>query len=274
MDLGDVVFLVTAAAGLGIRRVRLTGGEPLLRPDLLEIVAALRSCVGISEVTLTTNGLLLADMAARLKQVGLARVNVSVDSLRPERYRYLTRGGELHVVLTGLAAALDAGLTPVKVNCVVIGGINDDEIADFAALTYTEPLSVRFIELMPFGVAGDWPATRFVSVKTMQESLGVLESAQEVGNGPAKVFRLPRAKGTIGFISGHSEHFCATCNRLRVTARGAVRPCLFSDVEADVLRAVKRRDRAAVSAILLETASSKAPREAILVGARMAEIGG
>ncbi len=274
MDNSDFAFLVSVAALLGIRRVRLTGGEPLLKPDLPELVAALSGIAGILEVSLTTNGHLLASLAGTLKQAGLARVNVSLDSLRAERYRYLTRGGELSDALAGLSAALAAGLTPVKINCVVVGGINDDELTDFAALTYKEPLSVRFIELMRLGVAEAWPVTRFVSVKAMQERLGPLENASEVGAGPATTYRLPGAVGTIGFISGDSEHFCADCNRVRVTARGSVRPCLFSSLEIDVLEAVKRRDKGAVAQTLQAGISAKQPRDARLAKTRMAEIGG
>ena len=274
MDNSDFAFLVSVAALLGIRRVRLTGGEPLLKPDLPELVAALSGIAGILEVSLTTNGHLLASLAGTLKQAGLARVNVSLDSLRAERYRYLTRGGELSDALAGLSAALAAGLTPVKINCVVVGGINDDELTDFAALTYKEPLSVRFIELMRLGVAEAWPVTRFVAVKAMQERLGPLENASEVGAGPATTYRLPGAVGTIGFISGDSEHFCADCNRVRVTARGSVRPCLFSSLEIDVLEAVKRRDKGAVAQTLQAGISAKQPRDARLAKTRMAEIGG
>lgn len=274
MDNSDLVFLVSVATALGISRVRLTGGEPLLKPDLPELIAALRDLTGVAEITLTTNGNRLADMAVRLQQAGLSRVNVSLDSLRGERYRYLTRGGDLSDVLLGLAAATAAGLTPIKVNCVVVGGINDDELGDFAALTFREPLSVRFIELMRLGVAEAWPATRFVSVKAMQERLGALEKAVEVGAGPAAVYRLPGALGTIGFISGNSEHFCADCNRVRVTARGTVRPCLFSSLELDVLAAVRRRDKGAVAEILQAAVFAKQPREAALAKTRMTEIGG
>jgi cyclic pyranopterin phosphate synthase len=274
MDNSDLAFLVGVAALLGIRRVRLTGGEPLLKPDLPELVAALSGIAGILEVSLTTNGHLLASLAGTLKQAGLSRVNVSLDSLRAERYRYLTRGGELSDALAGLTAAMAAELTPVKINCVVVGGINDDELADFAALTYKEPLSVRFIELMRLGVAEAWPATRFVSVKAMQERLGPLENASEVGAGPANMYRLPGAVGTIGFISGDSEHFCADCNRVRVTSRGSVRPCLFSSLELDVLEAVKRRDERAVAQTLQAGISAKQPRDARLAKTRMAEIGG
>lgn len=274
MDNCDLVFLVGVAAELGIRRVRLTGGEPLLKPDLPELIADLCNLNGISEVSLTTNGHLLASMAAQLKQAGVARVNVSLDSLRPERYRYMTRGGELGEVLAGISKALQVGLTPVKINCVVVGGINDDELLDFAALTYREPLSVRFIELMRLGAAEAWPEARFVSVKAMQESLGPLENAAEVGAGPAMVYRLPSAVGTIGFISGDSKHFCAVCNRVRVTARGAVRPCLFSPIELDVLAAVRLRDKPALAEVLQAAVSAKQPREAALAKTRMAEIGG
>ncbi len=274
MDVNDLVFLASIAVELGIRRVRLTGGEPLLRPDLPELVAALRDLAGVAEVTLTTNAQLLSAKGASLKQAGLSRVNVSLDSLRAERYRYLTRGGDLSEVWAGITAAIKLGLTPVKINCVVIGGINDDELTDFVALTYSQPLSVRFIELMRLGVTEDWPAAHFVPVKAMQESLGPLEPATEVGAGPAAVYRLPGALGTVGFISGNSEHFCTSCNRLRVTARGAVRPCLFSEIEFGVLEAVKRRDKCAVAAVLQDAVSAKQPRAAALAGTCMAKIGG
>jgi cyclic pyranopterin phosphate synthase len=230
----EIQAVVQAAAQLGIRRVRLTGGEPLVRADLPELVRMLFRIEGITELSLTTNGALLKDYAHVLKQAGLSRVNVSLDTLRADRFRDITGLGELEGVLAGIEAAREAGLQPIKTNTVVMRGINDDEILDFARLTYREGWHVRFIELMPFkGVAQPVPS---IEVQQHVSSLGRLDSCvSTTGNGPAGYYRLAGAKGTIGFISPLTEtSFCSRCNRMRLTPDGKLRPCLLGDDEIDL----------------------------------------
>jgi cyclic pyranopterin phosphate synthase len=230
----EIRVVVQAAAQLGIRRIRLTGGEPLVRVDFPELVKMLSRIEGITELSLTTNGTLLKDYAYALKQAGLSRVNVSLDALRADRFQDITRVGELEDVLAGIEAAKEAGLHPIKMNTVVMRGINDDEILDFARMTYTEGWHVRFIELMPFkGVAQPVPS---VEVQQHVSSLGSLEPCMSItGNGPAKYYRLAGAEGTIGFISPLTEiSFCSRCNRMRLTPDGKLRPCLLGDDEIDL----------------------------------------
>jgi cyclic pyranopterin phosphate synthase len=232
----EIYTVARAAAGLGINKIRLTGGEPLVRLGLPSLVQMLAKIEGVDDISLTTNGVLLGRYASELKSAGLRRVNVSLDTLKPERFKLITRiGDDLGEVLAGIEVARAVGLEPVKLNVVVMAGINDDELLDFAGKTITEGWQVRFIELMPL-VGKD--TTQFVSASEMKrrlEPLGELTPyLPSVGNGPAKYFRLPKAKGAIGFITPISEHFCFQCNRMRLTADGRLRPCLLSDYEVDL----------------------------------------
>ncbi|MFC1911380.1 GTP 3',8-cyclase MoaA [Chloroflexota bacterium] len=230
----EIRAVVQAAAQLGVRGIRLTGGEPLVRADLPELVKMLSQIEGIQELSLTTNGALLKDYAQALKLAGLSRVNVSLDTLRADRFQYITRLGELEDVLAGIEAAKEAGLYPIKTNTVIMRGINDDEILDFARLTYEEGWHVRFIELMPFkGVAQPVPSAE---VQQHVSSLSRLELCMSItGNGPAKYYRLAGAEGTIGFISPLTEiSFCSRCNRMRLTPDGKLRPCLLGRNEIDL----------------------------------------
>jgi cyclic pyranopterin phosphate synthase len=249
----EIAGVAGLAAELGINKVRLTGGEPLCRARLHELVAMLARIDGIDDISLTTNGILLKQYAAELKQAGLKRVNVSLDSLSRAKFERISRQDKLNDVLQGIEAAKACGLNPVKVNMVVMRGINDDEVTDFARLTITEGWHVRFIELMPFatdnppdghsmgGKANLHPA--FVSADEIKERLkrlGKLEPSLPItGNGPDGYFRLPQAGGTIGFIAPVSQHFCFSCNRLRLTAEGKLRPCLLSDHEIDLRQPVR-----------------------------------
>jgi cyclic pyranopterin phosphate synthase len=234
----EIYTIAQAAAELGMDKIRITGGEPLVRLGLPELIKMLAGIKTINDIALTTNGVLLADYAAELKAAGLKRVNISLDTLNPDKFRRITRGqSQLKQVLDGIEAAKRVGLEPVKLNMVVMAGINDDELIDFAAKTIDQEWHVRFIELMP--VNGDVNnAPRFVAAGEMKkrlEPLGELEPClPSVGNGPAKYFRLAKAKGTIGFITPVSEHFCFNCNRMRLTADGKLRPCLLSDYEIDL----------------------------------------
>jgi cyclic pyranopterin phosphate synthase len=233
----EIRVIAEAAAGLGIARIRLTGGEPLVRVGLPSLVAMLAQIPGIQDVSLTTNGELLASCASDLKRAGLNRVNVSLDSLRRDKFRGITGVGKLDNVLRGIEAARRADLGPVKMNTVILRGTNDDELLDFARLTIVEDWHVRFVEYMPFIKRDDYAQDLLVPIAEIKrgiESLGRLEPTSGTGGGPAKYFRFPGARGTVGFISPMSEHFCWECNRLRLTADGKLRPCLFSDTEIDL----------------------------------------
>ena len=233
----ELLRVIRIGLRLGIRKIRLTGGEPLVRKGLLDFIARVSRLEGLKDLSLTTNGILLAEMAGALKEAGLRRVNISLDTLRPERYARLCGRPYLEKVLQGIEAALEAGLHPVKINTVVMKGQNDDELEDLARLTLKAPLEVRFIEFMPVGEGAPWQKEAFLSAREIKErllSLGDLKPASSVGAGPAKTYAFPGAPGKIGFITAMSEHFCERCNRLRLTPEGKLRPCLFSDQEFDL----------------------------------------
>jgi cyclic pyranopterin phosphate synthase len=230
----EIRTVVRAAAELGINKIRLTGGEPLVRADLPKLIEMISQVEGIEELSLTTNGTLLKKYALELKQAGLSRVNVSLDTLKADKFQYITRLGELETVLEGIEAAKETGFEPVKINTVVMRGINDDEILDFARMTYEGRWHVRFIELMPFkGVAEFVPS---IEVRQHISLLGKLEPCASItGNGPAIYYRLAGAMGTIGFINPLTEHsFCSRCNRMRLTPDGKLRPCLLGEDEIDL----------------------------------------
>jgi len=236
----EIVTIVKCANELGINRVRLTGGEPLIRKDLTELVGMLkRECV-IEDLSLSTNGLLLSRYAEELKRNGLDRVNISLDTLRPTRYEEITRGGELKQVLEGIEAALVADLKPVKINTVLIEGFNEDEVVDIASLALKKDLIVRFIELMPIGQAAG-AKLRFVSlqkIKSILEREFELRPAVAGGMGPACYYKINN-QGLIGFIAPLSKKYCQSCNRLRLTAKGALRPCLAYDAEISLKEALR-----------------------------------
>lgn len=234
----EILRVARVAVGLGISKVRLTGGEPLVRRDLERLVRALASIEGIKDLSMTTNGLLLRERAKDLKDAGLKRINVSLDSLEPQRYRAITRGGELDRVWGGILAALEVGMQPVKINVVAMGEHNGDEILSFARLSIGWPLEVRFIERMPLGAQSNCPPGRFLSAQAI---LGRLEKVFcleplgfKTGNGPAQLYRIEKGLGTIGIIAPMTQHFCHSCNRLRLTPEGKLRVCLFSDQEVDL----------------------------------------
>jgi cyclic pyranopterin phosphate synthase len=264
----EIETVVRAAAELQISKVRLTGGEPLVRLGVVDLVRMLSAISGIDDVAMTTNGTLLSRYVSALAEAGLRRVNISIDSLRPERFGRITRGGRLADVLEGMEAARRAGLDPIKINTVVIRGVNDDEVVDFARQTVEVGWNLRFIELMPVGngelIDSQW-RERMVTAEEMrrriESELGPLTAAKApVGNGPARYYRLPGATGTLGFITPISEHFCHRCNRMRLTADGQLRPCLLSDVEID-LRTPLRQGAGVdeIKELLLRGVRSKPP---------------
>lgn len=234
LSLEEIGEIARAAVELGVKKIRLTGGEPLVRRGVLSLCRELRRIPRLQELTLTTNGLLLPGMAAELKAAGVDRVNVSLDTLDPEKYRRITRGGCLEDALAGIQAARDAGLTPLKLNCVLIGGFNDDEIPALAALTERAPVEVRFIELMPIGDTAGFGPDAYLPCEAVLERLPRLEPAAGERTGVAERFRLPRAAGTVGLIRPLSRCFCAQCDRIRLTADGYLKPCLHSREEISV----------------------------------------
>ncbi|MEW6182498.1 MAG: GTP 3',8-cyclase MoaA [Bacillota bacterium] len=239
LRLEEVERVVRAGVLTGVRKVRFTGGEPLVRKGFTSLVEMIARIPEIDDLAVTTNGILFGTYANELKNAGLKRVNLSLDTLRPERYRRITGGGELAKVLAAMETALESGFHPVKLNTVVVKGFNDDEITALARLSIDRPLHVRFIELMPFGPAKEWGKDASIPTgevkKRLESEFGTLEAGKKpAGGGPARYYRLPGAAGTVGFISGMSGHICARCNRLRLTAAGKLRPCLFGEHEVDI----------------------------------------
>ncbi len=301
----EIARLVRIAAGLGMKKVRLTGGEPLLRKDLPDLVAEIRELPGIEDLSCTTNGFLLPEMAEPLARAGLTRINISLDTLKPDRFQRVTRRGSLEKVLDGIKAARAARLHPIKLNCVTMKGFNEDESADFAALTLEQDLHIRFIELMPMRwnldetpgefdafqahggrgllqirqASGDMlsdaemrrlfvPASQ--SRLQIEDRFGLLEPAEVQTNGPARTYRIPGAEGTVGFISQITSDFCERCNRLRLTHDGFLRPCLMSDGELDLrtpLRAGARDED--IAALFRHTVQHKPERHYLADGQKV-----
>jgi cyclic pyranopterin phosphate synthase len=290
----EIATVASSAAKLGISKIRLTGGEPLVRAHLSELVKKLDEIPEIDDISLTTNGVLLKHFAHELKEAGLKRVNVSLDSLDANKFERITRFRRLDDVLQGIQTAKEAGLNPVKINIVIMRGINDDEITDFARLTMTDGWHVRFIELMPFAIDNppechskellEKPDQQFISIDEVKKKirrLGALNPSSTItGNGPAKYYTLPQANGTIGFISPVSEHFCFNCNRIRLTADGKIRPCLLSDTEFDI-RPMLRDDMPPeeLSRAIIEAIMAKPRQHQLTSGSRpksrtMSQLGG
>ncbi len=276
----DMAFFVSVAVEVGISKVRLTGGEPLARKGVPGLVRLLRAIDGVDDISLTTNGTLLPAFADDLTAAGLSRVNISLDSLDPERYRDLTRGGSLQKALAGVEAALAHGLGPVKINVVMMREVLA-ELDAFLELTRQRPLHVRFIEWMPVGGCG--PQTNESSLSkgdltaALRERGELVPVASPGGWGPARYFRLPDHAGTVGFISSVSDHFCDDCNRLRLTADGRLKNCLFSCDEVEVQQAVRTRDREATLEAIRASLGRKTFDKRVLPGENtrgMSQIGG
>jgi len=234
----EIQKIIQAAARLGVKSLRITGGEPLVKLNIGKLIEMLVNIEGIEDIGLTTNATRLSQCAGELKKAGLKRVNISLDTFKPDKFRYITGSDKFKDVMEGIEAAKRAGLTPVKINTVVMRGINEDELLDFARKTMEEGWHIRFIEKMPLVSNGN-VKNDMVSVgemmDTIQQSLGQLEPCMaKSGNGPAKYYRLPGAEGTLGFIGPVTDCFCANCNRFRLTADGGLRPCLLEDDEVDL----------------------------------------
>jgi cyclic pyranopterin phosphate synthase len=234
----EMLHLVAITVGAGIRKVRLTGGEPLLRKGFMPFLEKLSKIQELEEITLTTNGILLKENALLLKQYGVRRLNISLDSLKADKFRQITGRDYFQQVWEGIQTAEQIGFHPIKINVVAMRGINDDEILDFARLTLQKPYHIRFIEYMPLGQENNWNADRFISVAEIKQKIMTLGSLQPLArnslDGPASRFILPGAKGELGLIGALSDHFCDHCNRLRLTADGHLRTCLLTDHEFDL----------------------------------------
>jgi len=238
----EIVRVVRVAAGLGVRKIRITGGEPLARRGIPFLISSIRNIEGIEDISLTTNGILLEEYAGELAAAGLSRVNVSLDSLRPDRYKEITRGGDMDRVLRGIERAEASGLLPIKINMVPIRGFNEDEIEDFSRITLKKAYHIRFIEFMPIGAKDLWNDRRYIptdEIRAIVERIGPLSPVKVRKIGPARYFRFENAPGVIGFISALTHHFCGDCNRLRLTSDGKLRPCLFSETEIDLKPALR-----------------------------------
>ncbi|MCC5912577.1 MAG: GTP 3',8-cyclase MoaA [Clostridiaceae bacterium] len=279
MSLEEIAEVTKVAAKLGINKVRITGGEPLVKKGIVDFIAAISGNEGIKDIAITTNGLLLKDYAKDLKKAGLKRVNISIDSLKPHRYKEITRGGDVYKVLDGIQEALKLGIKPIKLNVVVIGGYNEDEIEEFVYLTKNDEIDVRFIELMPLGQAANWAKEKFISNETIMKRMGNLIPEQHQTSSPAKHFKLPGAKGRVGFINPISSHFCGECNRIRLTSDGKLKPCLHSNKEIDILNVVRHMPKE-LENVLINAIQTKPEKHYLdtddyeLVTRNMAEIGG
>jgi len=232
LSVEEIAEVVQASAVCGITKVRITGGEPLVRRGIIDICKAVAGTEGISEVCLTTNGILLPQFVSELKSAGVNRLNISLDSLDRSTYNRVTRFDYLDDALVGLRAALETGFDAIKLNAVLIGGVNDSDILDLLELTRTHKLNVRFIELMPVGECTGWARSRFLSALSI---LQLAPELREIGtDGVTKLYSLPGGSGSVGLISPISSHFCPTCNRIRITAEGKLKPCLHSSEEINL----------------------------------------
>jgi cyclic pyranopterin phosphate synthase len=241
----EFLRIIRVAARRGLKKVRITGGEPLVRRGIVDFIAAINKIEGITDIALTTNGILLKKLAEPMYQAGLRRINISIDSLKAEKFAEITRGDVLERVWEGVYEAERVGFSPIKINCVLQDGVNDDEIIDFVKITLKKPYHVRFIEFMPCANLDMWqktykPAADMQSRITQEfnELIPLKEESEHAG--PAENFKLPGAQGVVGFIHAISSHFCDTCNRVRLTADGKIRPCLFSNLEVDFRGALRR----------------------------------
>jgi GTP 3',8-cyclase len=238
----EIVRFVRICSELGVNKVRLTGGEPLVRKEISHLLKEINTINGIEDISLTTNGVYLGEKILELKEAGLRRINISLDTLKKEKFAFITGVDAFDNVLKGIEESIRAGLKPVKINTVIIKGFNDDEILDFARLAKKWGIHVRFIEFMPFGESNLWDSSKIVPsnvIENLIKNTYELEPASNSERGPAKMFQIKDSFGKIGFISPVSSHICLECNRIRLTSNGMIRPCLFSDIEYDVKKLLR-----------------------------------
>ncbi len=259
----EILTVIRALVPIGIDKVRLTGGEPLVRKNLDQLIGWINEIDGIRDISLTTNGVLLSEKGRLLRDAGLSRINISLDTLKPDKFSYITRRNYFPQVMSGIETAMSLGFSPVKINVVAMRGFNDDEIIDFAALAKRLPVHVRFIEYMPIGSDTGWQADQFIPVheirRQIEEVYGPLSPVPtDDFAGPAKVFFLAGGQGRIGFIGALSNHFCDRCNRVRITADGRLRPCLLADIEFDLKNRLRHgADADAIRALFFEALAEK-----------------
>lgn len=261
----EMLRIIRVAVDMGIRKIRLTGGEPLVRRGVVDFIASLKTIPDLRDVSLTTNGILLENFAGTLYRAGVRRINISLDSLNPEKYEHITRGGDLNAVLRGIDAVHRIGFSPIKINIVAIEGFNDDEILDFAKLCIVKPFQVRFIELMTLGDTELDRDSKYLSNDVIRQKIGDTYGLEPVDgggkriDGPAEIYRIKGGAGEIGFISPMSHQFCHACNRLRLTSDGHLRACLLSDEEIDLKGALRSGCSEDQLANLIKTAIAKKP---------------
>ena len=275
--------IATAAVGMGVEKIRITGGEPLIRKGIVEFLARLKQIPGLEKLVLTTNGVFLAEMAEGLRSAGVEGINISLDSLRADNFARITRGGDLQRVLAGIAAAEQAGFEHLKINMVVMRGVNDDELLDFAAMTLDKPIKVRFIEYMPTLQEKNWqtqmvPGAELLSRLSRKYRLQIVPHVAL--DGPAHYYQIDGAAGKLGFITPISGHFCQECNRLRVTSTGMVKSCLFDEGGISLRQHLDRHSDAELQELLRKVATGKAHRHKLVDAAsdnhsyNMSQIGG
>ncbi len=264
----EMIRAIETAASLGIKKVRITGGEPLVKPNIVRICERTAAVEGINEVCVTTNGVRLLELAKPLRAAGVSRINISLDTLIEDKFSYITRRNYFNDVMTGIEAAFCAGFEKIKLNCVLIGGFNDDEIADFVAITKEHPIDVRFIELMPMYDSGDFGEAAYLPISAVTERVPELVPLAADG-GVARRFALPGAKGEVGLISPLTDHFCDTCNRIRLTADGKLKPCLHSPIEIPI----KSLDDAAMKDAFAEAITRKPAHHPLLSNEHRSEAG-
>lgn len=243
LSLEEIFEITKAFVETGINKIRFTGGEPLVRVGVTDLISRVAKLDGVREIAMTTNGILLKDYATKLKDAGLTRLNISLDTLDADKYKEITRGGDIQKVLDGIEAAREVGLTPIKINTVLIGGFNENEIPRFVELTRNQNISVRFIELMPIGEAAEFDTQKFIPNTRVLDAVKELKPVEaEDIHSPAVYYKLPEAMGKVGIINPISCKFCTSCNRVRLTSTGKLKLCLHSNREIDLKRALDNKE--------------------------------
>ncbi len=260
----EIIHFIKIASSMGFYKIRLTGGEPLIRSSITVLIQQISKIPGIKDLSITTNGTLLAEMAKDLFDAGLHRINISLDTLKPEKYRYITHVDAFSYVWKGIEKALEIGFSPVKINVVLLKGLNDDEILDLAKLTFDYPISVRFIEYMPLSLETLSHKDYFLPISIVKKRLSLLGKLKEIPlsdlDGPARRYKFPKALGEIGLIAFISHHFCDRCNKIRLTPDGHLRPCLFSNREWDIKTPLRSGENNSVIKSIIKEAIINKPK--------------
>ena len=277
LSLEEIYKIIVEFVEIGVDKIRFTGGEPLVRKGIVDLISKVSKLEGVREIAMTTNGILLKDMASDLKKAGLNRVNISLDTLDREKYKKITRGGDLDKTLEGIKEAKRVGLTPIKINTVLIGGFNEDEAEKLINLTFKNDIDVRFIELMPIGEASSWAEEKFISNKNILDKVKGLEAVKrEDKSSPAVYYKLPGAIGRVGIINPISCKFCQDCNRVRLTSNGKLKMCLHSNREIDLKTPLRGGEdlKEIIVRSILEKEESHHLEDGEYINRNMNEIGG